>query len=80
MLTPGGRAVITDLDRHPFEFLRTEQHDRWLGFDREEIRRWMSEAGLKNIQVDCVGESCCATSTCGSEQARVSVFVASGEK
>jgi len=80
VLSPGGRVVITDMDQHPFEFLRTEQHDRWLGFDRAEIRRWLSEAGFQDIDVDCVGENCCASSTCGSEQARVSIFVASGQK
>lgn len=39
ILKPGGKVVITDLDEHSHEFLRTEQHDRWLGFRREDIRR-----------------------------------------
>ncbi|MBI4787395.1 MAG: methyltransferase domain-containing protein [Chloroflexi bacterium] len=77
---PGGKLVITDLDEHTFEFLRTEQYDRWMGFRREDVRRWFEHAGLRNVVVDCVGANCCADSSCGSEHANVSIFVASGEK
>jgi ubiquinone/menaquinone biosynthesis C-methylase UbiE len=79
-LKPGGRLVITDLDEHGFEFLREEHHDRWMGFRREDVRRWLETAGLHAVSVDCVGEDCCATSESGSETARVSIFVAFGEK
>lgn len=79
-LRPGGRLVITDLDEHQFEFLKTEQHDRWMGFKRENVERWFLDAGLKNVTVDCVGEDCCAQSACGTEYASVSIFVACGEK
>jgi len=80
ILKPGGRLVVTDLDEHHFEFLQTEQHDRWLGFKREDVRRWLIEAGLTEVAVDCVGEDCCAQSSCGTEHASVSIFVAWGEK
>jgi len=80
ILKPGGMLVITDLDEHHFEFLRVEHHDRWMGFKREDVRQWLTEAGLKNVRVDCIGENCCAQSSCGSEFASVSIFVASGEK
>jgi ubiquinone/menaquinone biosynthesis C-methylase UbiE len=79
-LRPGGRLVITDLDEHDFEFLREEQHDRWMGFKREDVERWFEEAGLKNVVVDCVGEDCCAESDGSDEFASISIFVASGEK
>lgn len=79
-LRHGGRLVITDLDEHTFEFLKNEHHDRWMGFKREDIQQWLTEAGLKNVSVDCVGESCCAQSSCGNEYAQVNIFVASGEK
>lgn len=79
-LKPGGKVVITDMDEHEFEFLKKEQHDRWLGFKREDIERWFKEAGLKNIKVDCVGEECCADSDECREKASVSIFVAYGEK
>ena len=80
ILKLGGMLVITDLDEHNFEFLKTEQHDRWLGFKREDVKRWFIEAGLKEAMVDCVGENCCAQSSCGDEYASISIFVASGEK
>ncbi len=79
-LKSGGKILITDMDRHNFEFLTKEQHDEWMGFDRDEIRRWYSQAGLKNIDIDYVGENCCATSECGSEKANISIFYAYGEK
>lgn len=79
-LKPGGKLVITDLDEHSFEFLAQEQHDRWLGFKRLEIRDWFVEAGLKNVAVGDSEEKCCSSSCCGGEKASISIFVASGEK
>jgi ubiquinone/menaquinone biosynthesis C-methylase UbiE len=80
ILGPGGVLVITDLDEHHFEFLRTEQHDRWLGFKRGDVRQWFEEAGLKEVIVDCADTNCCSDSIGGSESANVSIFVASGTK
>jgi hypothetical protein len=36
-LKPGGTLVIADADCHTHEWLRTEQHDQWLGFARADI-------------------------------------------
>lgn len=80
ILKPGGKLTVTDLDEHTFEFLKDEHHDRWMGFKRENIRKWFTEAGLKNVIADCVGENCCAQSRHGDESASVGIFVASGEK
>lgn len=80
ILKPGGKLVLTDLDEHPFEFLRLEQYDRWLGFKRQDVQQWLIEAGLKDVTVDCVGEDCCSQSSGGSEHASISIFVASGRK
>ena len=51
-----------------------------MGFDRSDIKAWFSEAGFKNVKVDCVGETCDSTSTCGGEAASINIFIASGEK
>lgn len=59
---------------------RTEQHDRWLGFKRQDIELWLVDAGLKEVLVDCVGEDCCAQSSCGCESASISIFIATGVK
>ncbi|MFQ5864961.1 MAG: class I SAM-dependent methyltransferase [bacterium] len=79
-LKSGGKLVITDLDEHDYEFLRVEHHDRWMGFNRNDIRKWFTEVGLKHVSVDCVGENCCAQSSGGDKQASISIFVACGEK
>jgi ubiquinone/menaquinone biosynthesis C-methylase UbiE len=78
LLKPGGRLVITDMDEHNYEFLRTEQYDRWLGFQRLDVSAWFMQAGLVSVTVEGVGESCSADSSCGSETATVSIFVACG--
>jgi ubiquinone/menaquinone biosynthesis C-methylase UbiE len=80
ILAPGGVLVITDLDQHDFEFLRAEQHDRWLGFAREDVTGWLDAAGLQDASVACIGENCCSDSRCSDQSARVSVFIARGRK
>ncbi len=81
ILKPGGKLIITDLDEHKFTFLQTEQHDHWLGFNRDDIKGWFVGAGLREVMVDCVGQNCCATSegNC-DQQANISIFVAAGRK
>lgn len=80
ILKPGGKVVVTDMDEHDFEFLKREQHDRWMGFKRQDVARWFDHAGLKNVTVDCVEEDCCADSEECSQIAKVSIFIAYGEK
>ena len=80
ILKPQGRLTITDADEHNFEFLREEHHDRWLGFKREDIRKWFEQAGLRNVSVGDINELCTVDSTCGTEKASINIFVASGEK
>lgn len=80
ILKPGGKLVITDLDEHNHEFLKTEQHDRWMGFKRKDIEQWFLEAGLKKVAVDCAGGNCCSSSSCGCDKASISIFAAYGEK
>jgi arsenite methyltransferase len=86
VLRPGGRLVITDMDTHPYAWLKEELADVWQGFDRDQMRGWYREAGLVNIIVDCTGQSCCAESSYSTlndeqgRQAKVSVFVATGTR
>ena len=77
ILKPGGRLVITDADSHQHEWLRTEQHDRWLGFDRADIARWFREAGFLEVTVANTSELCCPTSQCGTK-AEITIFLARG--
>lgn len=80
VVRPGGVVVVTDLDAHDFEFLRTEHHDRWMGFRREEVRRWLEEAGLREAVMMDADEKCCATSGCGTEEASVGIWLARATK
>lgn len=86
LLRPGGRLVITDMDTHPYEWMKVEMADVWQGFERDQIRLWFQEAGLVNVIVDCTGESCCAESQNAAitdpeqKDAQISVFVATGTR
>jgi ubiquinone/menaquinone biosynthesis C-methylase UbiE len=80
ILNRGGRLVLTDLDSHEFEFLKEEQHDVWLGFGHSDIRSWFRDAGFDNVMVKSIQEFCCADSLDVEETAKISIFLASGEK
>lgn len=80
VLRPGGVLVITDLDQHDFEFLRSEQHDRWLGFARPQLAEWLKAAGLQEVTVQSVEENCCASSCSCGDEAKISIFIASGRR
>lgn len=80
LLRPGGRLIVTDLDEHHFEFLRTEHHDRWMGFNRSDVARWFADAGLRDVRVESVGESCCADASDAAPAARVDVWIARGQR
>jgi ubiquinone/menaquinone biosynthesis C-methylase UbiE len=80
LLKPEGRLTITDVFEHEFEFLKTEHHDRWLGFRKEDLEEWFRMAGLKNISVRSLEEECRVRSNDGKVQAVMDIFVAAGEK
>jgi ubiquinone/menaquinone biosynthesis C-methylase UbiE len=80
ILKSGGRMILTDLEAHDFEYLKTEHHDLWLGFGHQEIESWMADAGFRNIDVYPIEEYCCATSVEPENDAKISIFMATGEK
>ncbi len=80
ILNRGGRLILTDLDSHEFEFLKEEQHDVWQGFGHSDIRDWLTAAGFNNVIVESIEEFCCATSIEAEQPAKISIFLASGEK
>lgn len=86
VLRPGGRLVITDMDAHPYEWLKTEMADVWQGFEHDQIRNWYQDAGLVNVIVDQTGESCKSESQNSAltkpedRQANISTFVAVGTR
>lgn len=80
ILKPAGRLTITDVFSHQFEFLKTEHHDRWLGFEREDVEGWFLAAGLKNVSVNDINEECRVRSVERGEEALMRIFAATGEK
>src|SRR5207245_7422488 len=44
VLRPRGVVVVTDIDSHEFEVLRTEHHDRRQGAEADSVARWWGEA------------------------------------
>ncbi len=74
-----GVLCITDLDTHDHEWQREQMADLWLGFERDDIRRWFVEAGLHDIDVDCAEGTCNACGPDG-EVKPLSIFVAIGRK
>lgn len=79
VLKPGGRLVVTDLDRHDSYWMAREMADVWLGFERNQVEEWFVAAGLADVKVECTGSDCCGRSAAG-DLAKISVFVASGTK
>lgn len=52
---PGGAIVITDEVEHPYEWMRLEHADVWLGFTEPQIRGFFEEAGLESHGYEPLG-------------------------
>ncbi len=79
LLKPGGVLCITDLDTHNHKWQREQMADLWLGFKREQIKQWLTLAGLEQVDVDCAEGTCNACGPDG-EVEPLSIFVATGRK
>ncbi len=79
VLKIGGVLCLTDLDAHDHDWQREQMADVWLGFERDELRRWFAEAGLHDVDVDCAEGTCNACGPDG-EVKPLSIFVAIGRR
>jgi len=70
LVAPGGRLLVVDFAPHDLEFLRERQAHRRLGFGREQIVGWLSEAGL-----DCTLTRDLASPGGGADQLTVSLWL-----
>jgi len=48
---PGGRVLVLDLRTHQEEWVRTKLGDRRLGFDDDELKKMLHDAGLADVTV-----------------------------
>jgi len=46
VLNTASKLVIIDLEKHTNEEMRRKYEHRWLGFDRDEMTRWLTEGGF----------------------------------
>jgi ArsR family transcriptional regulator len=47
LLKPGGKLLVVDFAPHELEFLREQSAHRRLGFSRDQLKRWLADAGVK---------------------------------
>jgi ArsR family transcriptional regulator len=71
IVKPGGRVLLLELRRHDEQWVHERLGDTWLGFDDEELKRLLEDAGLTGVRV-----------TVGARRARdpFTVLIASGVK
>lgn len=51
ILSRGGNLVIAEYDRHENETLGRVYGDRWLGFTKQEVKKWLAESGFELMDV-----------------------------
>ena len=51
LLRKSGRLIVLDLNQHQFDQARELYGDYWLGFSEADLRDWLAEAGLREIEV-----------------------------
>lgn len=49
LLKPNGHLVVLDYLPHEDDRLRTDQGDVWLGFAKEDVKKFITEAGLRSL-------------------------------
>lgn len=55
VVRPGGSVVISDEMEHPYEWMRREHADVWLGFSENEVAGFFESAGLAGYGYESLG-------------------------
>jgi ubiquinone/menaquinone biosynthesis C-methylase UbiE len=55
VVRPGGTIAITDEVEHPYEWMRTEQADIWLGFTPEQVEGYFQQGRLAEYGYSSLG-------------------------
>ena len=71
VVKPGGRVLLLELRGHQEQWVRERLGDKWLGFDDDQLKKLLEDAGLGGVKV-----------TVGARRARdpFTVLIASGTK
>lgn len=51
ILRPGGRVLVLDLRQHDQEWVKDTLGDRWLGFKDADLKKMLTDAGFRRVQV-----------------------------
>ena len=51
IVRPGGRVLVLDLRAHDEQWVKTRLGDKWLGFEDDELKTMMAEAGLADLKL-----------------------------
>ncbi len=54
ILRKGGQIMILDLHEHKFAKAAELYGDRWPGFAKSDLQKWLEKAGLRNIEITIV--------------------------
>jgi len=79
ILKTDGCVVLSDLEEHDEEWLKTEMADIWLGFRPQKVKEWFRQAHLKAIEVLPARSKCCGVSIAG-RRAAIGILIAKGVK
>ncbi len=76
IVKPTGKVVISDLVKHEYDWTREVMADVWLGFTEEQIRQWLTEAGVTDVAY----WSTPVPSPVEPESTKLRAFIATGTK
>lgn len=79
ILKKDGVFIVSDVKEHNGEWARTEMHDKWLGFSKEQITDWFNKAGFSDISFENTELKCNGYSSKG-EHTEPGIFIAKGIK
>ncbi|WP_422678788.1 methyltransferase domain-containing protein [Clostridium thermosuccinogenes] len=57
IVKPGGIAVVSDYVEHSDRELKEKMHDVWMGFNKNEMKKWFMAAGFKGIKTQMVQDA-----------------------
>jgi ubiquinone/menaquinone biosynthesis C-methylase UbiE len=75
----GGWVAVTDEVEHPYEWMRTEHADVWLGFREDQVAGFFDAARVQHYGYAPLGMQCGIKSTTSVDVAEIEIFSAWGQ-